>query len=108
MTGDFASALAGDEGDHELIAVDAHPNPFADQLVRHRIARRAETQRRVVIDHPGDTKGDRVRLGRDRVQPPAFGRQPIGRGLSCLAMRSCVDQLAERVAGGPQLGERAV
>ena len=108
MAGDLAGAVTSGVGDDELVAVDSHPDPLADEPVGHRVAGRAEAEGRVVIDGAGHAEGDRVGLGRDRVQPPALGRQPVDRRLAGLAVRSGVDALAERVAGGPQLGERAV
>ena len=108
MAGHFAGTVAGGEGDDELVASDSNPDPLADEGVRHGIAGRAEAERRVVIDEPGDTERDRMSLGRDRVQPRSFGCQSIRRGFVRLAMGAGVDGFAEGVAGSPQLGERAV
>ena len=53
MARDLAGAVAGGEGDDELVALDADPDPLADELVRNRIAGRAEAERGVVVDEHG-------------------------------------------------------
>jgi hypothetical protein len=73
VTGHLAGTIPGGEGDDELVALDPDPHSLAGELVRHRVAGRAEAERRVVVDDAGDAERDRMRLGRDRVQAPALG-----------------------------------
>jgi len=108
VPGGLAGAGRTDVGHDELLAVDPDPDPLADELVRHRVAGRPEADRRLLVDDPGHAEGDGVRLVGHRVEPLAFVRQLIDRRPAGLAVLASIDLLAERVARGPQLGERPV
>lgn len=108
MTCDLSGAVLAGVGHDQLVTRDPDPDPLAGQGVRDAVPRRAESQRRVVVDEAGDPEGDGVSLGRDRVEPPPLGRQPLCWWLAGLAVLALVDRLAEGLAGRPQLGERLV
>ncbi len=97
----LASPGRTDVGDDELVAVDAHPDPLADELVRHRVARRAIADRGFLVDDAGDPEGDRVRLVGHRVEALALLGKQVDRRASGLAVLAGVDLLAERIAGNP-------
>ena len=108
MTRGLAGAGRADVSDDELVAVDPHPDALTDELVWHRVAGRAEADRRLLVDDAGDTEGDGVGLVGHWVQPSALVGQQLDRRPASLAVLARVDLVAERIARGPQLGERAV
>jgi hypothetical protein len=105
VAGDFSGAGRATVDDNDLLTVNADPHALRDQLVGHRVPRRAIADRRLVVDHPRQAEGDREGLVGHRMKPLAFVGQELDRRLSGLAMLAGVDLLAECVAGGPELGE---
>ena len=108
MAGDLAGSGRSLVDDHELVAVDAHPDPLADELVGHPVAGGAEADRRLVVDDPGQPEGDRVRRDGHGVEPAALLGEQVGRRPPGLAMRALVDLGAERGAADPERGEGRV
>lgn len=108
VTGSLASTAWPDVSDDQLLAIHPDPDPLTDELVRDRVAGRAEADGRLLVDEAGDAEGDRVRLVGQRVESPAFLGEQLDRRPPGLAMHAGVDVVAERVARHSQLAERAV
>jgi hypothetical protein len=108
MAGDLARPMFSDSGNDQVVAVEPHPNPGADQLMGHRVAHSFDQDGGVPAHPPCRAERDRERLARQRVQAGAFLSQRLDRRAAGLPVRTGVDLLAELPTGRLELREPAV
>jgi len=108
---DRAGGLHVDDDDLLVRATAMHPPPhgLAEQTGRDRVLPALERHHRHAGRHrPGHSEGDRVRHGRDRMQPGPFLGEHLVRGPAGDPMLPGVDLDTERLARRLQLAERGV
>ena len=113
VAGDLDRARVGEVADHDLLiraaAVDPDPDRFPAEPVRDGVLAVFEVHhRRVVRHHPRGPERDRERRPGHRMQPWAFLGQHLDRGPAGDPMRATVHQVAERLAGCFEVGERVI
>ena len=84
-------------GDHDLLAVTAHPHRLPGQLVRHRVLAALKGHQRQGVDLAGHPERRGERRGRDRVQPGPLLGQHLRRGTAGDPVRPGVDLPAEHL-----------
>ncbi|BBZ21560.1 hypothetical protein MGAD_58950 [Mycolicibacterium gadium] len=95
VAGDLDRAAVGDDGDHQLLATPAHPDPLINMVVRHRITHPLNADRGVPPHPTGQPKRQGHRLGGQHMQPREFLDQQLGRHPTGGTMRAGIDLLAE-------------
>src|SRR2546421_10560322 len=79
-TCDLVRTVAPDVHDDDLIVLLANPHLLADVVIWHRVLATVELNHWHALAHlAADAEGCGVRLGRQRVEPLAFLRQPFDR-----------------------------